>query len=100
MSGIGYWHWSKLRGELDALERRLGENLEAQAGVRASIEQARSAARDLLEKEAERLVALQTINPNVRDEEITFFQQQLAETLEQIDQANIRLDAIRVLVAI
>ena len=76
----------------------------AQLGVEQQlpqkIEQARSAARDLLEKEAERLVALQTINPNVRDEEITFFQQQLDETLEQIDQANIRLDAIRVLVAI
>ncbi len=64
------------------------------------LEQARVAARDLLEKEAERLVALQTINPNVRDDEIEFFQQQLAETLEQIDRANIRLDAIRVLVAI
>jgi uroporphyrin-3 C-methyltransferase len=43
MSGIGYWHWTQLRGELDDLERRLGANLEVQARMQASIEQARGA---------------------------------------------------------
>ncbi|MBT4076283.1 MAG: hypothetical protein HOE78_06835, partial [Gammaproteobacteria bacterium] len=50
--------------------------------------------------EINRLVALQSINPNVRDEEIEFFENQLKLVSEQIDVANIRLDAIRVLVAI
>ncbi len=72
----------------------------AESQLPQKLDEARTAARDLLEHEADRLVALQTINPNVRDDEIEFFQQQLQQVLEQIDQANIRLDAIRVLVAV
>jgi len=64
------------------------------------IEQAHQLASDLLQNEINRLVALQSINPNVRDEEIEFFENQLKLVSEQIDVANIRLDAIRVLVAI
>lgn len=64
------------------------------------LNQARERAQELLQKEIDRLQALQTINPNVRDEEIEFFQNQLDQTLQQIDAANIRLDAIRVLVAV
>ncbi|MBC8210465.1 MAG: RNA polymerase-associated protein RapA [Gammaproteobacteria bacterium] len=64
------------------------------------LQQAHVLAEDLLQKEVDRLVALQTINPNVRDEEIHFFEKQLLLAREQIDQANIRLDAIRVLVAV
>jgi len=64
------------------------------------LEQAHQLAEDLLQKEVDRLVALQTINPNVRDEEIHFFEKQLLLAHEQIDLANIRLDAIRVLVAV
>jgi len=63
-------------------------------------DQAYEKAEAVLKMELERLKALQTINPNVRDEEIEFFQTQLASTLRQIDHANIRLDAIRVFVAV
>jgi ATP-dependent helicase HepA len=63
-------------------------------------QQAIQKAEALLKNEAERLVALQTINPNVRDEEIEFFSNQLKYTNEQIQAANIRLDAVRVLVAV
>ncbi|MDJ0833884.1 MAG: RNA polymerase-associated protein RapA [Gammaproteobacteria bacterium] len=72
----------------------------AESQLPQKLDEARAAARELLEHEAERLVALQTINPNVRDDEIEFFQQQLTQVLAQIDQANIRLDALRVLVAV
>ncbi len=64
------------------------------------IQQAQQLAEDLLQNEVNRLLALQSINPNVRDEEIHFFENQLKLVSEQIDAANIRLDAIRVLVAI
>ena len=64
------------------------------------IQQASARATELLQKEIDRLQALQTINPNVRDEEIEFFQSQLDQTLQQIHSANIRLDAIRVMVAV
>lgn len=64
------------------------------------IQQAHQLASDLLQKEVDRLLALQSINPNVRDEEIHFFEDQLKLVSEQIDKANIRLDAMRVLVAI
>jgi len=63
-------------------------------------QQARQNAQDLLQKEINRLVALQTINPNVRDEEIEYFTGQLNQVLSQIDAANLRLDAVRVLVAV
>ncbi len=63
-------------------------------------QQARQNADALLQKEVDRLIALQTINPNVRDEEIDYFKNQLNQVLLQIDAANIRLDAVRVLVAV
>jgi ATP-dependent helicase HepA len=64
------------------------------------LEKATQAAQQALNKEIERLLALQTINPNVRDEEVDYFRQQLTQVEEQIAQANLRLDAIRVLVAV
>ncbi len=64
------------------------------------LQQAQANATEKLQAEIDRLRALKTVNPNVREEEISFFEQRLALVLEQIEQANIRLDAIRVLVAI
>ncbi len=66
----------------------------------AKLEQAQKAAQQALNREIERLQALQTINPNVRDEEVDFFRQQLLQVEQQIAQANLRLDAVRVLVAV
>ena len=45
------------------------------------------------------LRALQKINPNVRDEEIVFFEQQLATLSRVLESAALRLDALRVIVA-
>lgn len=72
----------------------------AKTGLPEKILQAHALADDFLQKEINRLIALQTINPNVRDEEIIFFRNRLNQTRQQIEAANIRLDAIRVLVAV
>lgn len=64
------------------------------------LQQAHQLADDFLQNEVNRLIALQTINPNVRDEEIRFFEDHLLRVHEQISAANIRLDATRVIVAI
>lgn len=44
-------------------------------------------------------MALSKVNPNIRGEEIAYFEKQLAALTDVIDAANIRLDAIRVIVA-
>ncbi|PTQ77759.1 ATP-dependent helicase HepA [Nitrosomonas oligotropha] len=49
--------------------------------------------------EIERLKALQQVNPNVRDEEIQFFEQQLQQLTGALQSSNLRLDAVRVIVA-
>ncbi len=49
--------------------------------------------------EIERLKALQKVNPNVRDEEIQFFEQQLQQLTGALKSSNLRLDAVRVIVA-
>lgn len=49
--------------------------------------------------EIERLKALRQVNPNVRDEEIQFFEQQLQQLTGALKSSNLRLDAVRVIVA-
>ncbi len=52
-----------------------------------------------LDEEVSRLVALQAINPSVRDSEIEALRRQREEGLSYLDKASLRLEAIRVLVA-
>ena len=60
---------------------------------------ARQQSRQTLDTEINRLRALRQINPNVRDEEIDFFERQ-QEMLDQLlASASLRLDALRVIVA-
>lgn len=49
--------------------------------------------------EIQRLKALQQVNPNVREEEIQFFEQQLQQLTSALKSNNLRLDAVRVIVA-
>jgi len=63
------------------------------------LEQAHQHATETLSKEINRLKALSKVNPNIRAEEIAFFEKQLSMLTEVIDGANIRLDAVRVIVA-
>jgi len=51
-----------------------------------------------LENEINRLIALQKVNPNVRDAEIQFFQNQQKALNESLAKASVRLDALRVLI--
>ncbi|HUV20773.1 MAG TPA: RNA polymerase-associated protein RapA [Gammaproteobacteria bacterium] len=63
------------------------------------IAQARDKGRELLGHEVDRLVALQQVNPGVRDEEIEFFTEQLEHFEIALQHARLRLDAVRVIVA-
>jgi len=54
--------------------------------------------RQTLEREIDRLKALQRHNPNVRAEEIDFFQQQLQALTEALAHSSPRLDAVRVII--
>jgi len=53
----------------------------------------------ILSKEINRLKALSKVNPNIRADEIAYFEKQLEMLTSVIDTANIRLDAVRVIVA-
>lgn len=61
--------------------------------------QAHANAEAMLAKEINRLKALSKVNPNIRAEEISYFEAQLSRLTELIDHASLRLDALRVIVA-
>ncbi len=63
------------------------------------IQQAHEQAKKVLVLEIERLDALQELNGNVQNQEIVFYQQQLAAVDLIIDKAEVRLDAIKIIVA-
>jgi len=74
--------------------------LSADARVPGLIAGARTRGRDVLGHEVERLVALQRVNPGVRDAEIEFFSEQLRHFERALEHARPRLDAVRVIVAV
>ena len=61
---------------------------------------AHAQAEEILMREVNRLKALQRVNPNVRDAEIEFFEQQLYALNQLIDATRLRLDALRVIVTL
>lgn len=63
------------------------------------LESAQQHATETLTIEINRLKALSKVNPNIRADEIRYFETQLAKLTEVIDAANLRLDAVRVIVA-
>jgi len=82
-----------LKTMIDAAVVRAGEEssaLKTAADARASV---------ALASDLERLVALKKINDQVRPEEIALAQEQLERTQAAIEQARLRLDAIRLVVA-
>jgi len=74
---------------------------EQQASAQAPqlIAAAETRIRQTLVPEIERLKALRQVNPNVRDEEIQFFEQQLQQLTGALQSSRLRLDAVRVIVA-
>ena len=72
----------------------------AQSQVPGLLALAHRNGRQTLEREINRLKALQLINSNVRNDEISWFEKQLAELTEVLESASLRLDALRVIVTI
>lgn len=72
---------------------------QAAAQVPERIAAARQRIRQTFLPEIERLKALRKVNPNVRDDEIAFFEQQWEKLNAMLDSARLRLDAVRVIVA-
>ena len=70
----------------------------AQQQAPAIFKAAHAQAEDILMREINRLKALQQVNPNVRDDEINFFDRQLQALTQLIDATRLRLDALRVIV--
>jgi len=60
---------------------------------------AHQCSKQILNREINRLRALRQVNPNVRDEEIEFFEQQQKMLDRALNSASLRLDAVRVIVA-
>lgn len=89
-----------LRGE-QKLVRRMVENCEAQAKKQLPevLRVSSKAVADELGGEVQRLSALRSVNPNVREDEIAFLKQQGRGLLKHIQQATVRLDALRLVVA-
>jgi ATP-dependent helicase HepA len=73
---------------------------EADAQVVALVSAARQRGREVLGRELDRLIALQQTNSNVRDEEIDFFRDQLDGFEASLVNARLRLDAVRVMIAV
>ena len=71
----------------------------AQQQVTSVLEQAHEQSSETLLREVNRLKALSKVNPNVRDSEVEFFENQLAALTKVLDSASLRLDALRVIVA-
>ncbi len=69
----------------------------AQHRVPTLIEKARQSMSDLLAQERERLIALQSLNPSVRPEEIMLLDEQKSALDECLSSARLRLDALRVI---
>jgi ATP-dependent helicase HepA len=82
---------------LKALLHRCEQRAQQQAPT--IFQAAHAEAEDILMREINRLKALQQVNPNVRDDEIAFFQHQLQALSHLIDATRLRLDALRVIVA-
>lgn len=51
-----------------------------------------------LRSELDRLQALKAVNPNIRDDELEAMETQMGELRGYINQAQVRLDALRVIV--
>ena len=86
------------QAELSTLLELSGQIADRQ--VPALVANAKRRSEQVLGRELDRLIALQKINANVRDEEIEFFRDQLRQFDAALKNASLRLDAVRVMIAI
>ena len=71
----------------------------AQTLMEQVIDQAKQTMQTTLQQEIQRLVILKTVNPNIREDEIEYLQNQLAHFEEILDNTQLKLDAIRFIVS-
>ncbi len=83
--------------ELKLMSKQCEQQAQKQAPL--ILANAHKQASQLLMTEISRLKALSRVNKNVRHEEIDFFEQQLQALDKVLDSANLRLDALRVIIA-
>ena len=89
-----------IRAKLTELKTMMKDcEQQAQARQPELLAQAHKQSEQTLMREVNRLRALQQINPNIRQEEIDFFEQQLDMLNDVLDSATLRLDAVRIIVA-
>ncbi|MYH91678.1 MAG: RNA polymerase-associated protein RapA [Gammaproteobacteria bacterium] len=84
----------KLLRKMVAASERLAGQLAPELLARA-VENGRA----VLSREIERLEALASVNPNVRQEEIDHLHSQLADLTDRLESSSLRFDALRVIVA-
>jgi len=65
----------------------------------AFLQEAQERSQAMLNREINRLKALQKVNPNVRDDEVQFFENQMAALTQALKDAHLRLDAVRVIIS-
>ncbi len=85
------------RGDIEKLIAFSDEKVVPQA--QALIEQAKQNADHTLSAELHRLTSLQAVNKNIRADEIQALEQLREASLKHLDQANWRLDSLRVIVS-
>lgn len=81
-------------------EMLAGSEQLAQQQAPQILQTAHQQTRQTLMTEINRLKGLRTVNPNVRDEEIIFFETQLEALTQALDATHIRMDALRIIVAL
>ena len=66
--------------------------------ARVEIDAARKLADDVMTAELDRMLALKAVNPNIREDEISMLELGRKHVLQHLDEANWRLDSLRVVV--
>ena len=97
---IGRHTASKLVSALQAQVHPLITQAQEHADGTASalVEQARDTMQHKLDAELTRLQELQAVNPNIREEELTFLRDQRSQLHTSMDKYRVELDAIRLIV--
>ena len=100
LSAVGRQTASKLAGALQSAIHPMITTAKDMAQEKLEVIRAQSLAKmqTSLSEEQERLSALKQINPNIRQEEITFYDKQRTELTAHIEKAQLQLDAIRLIV--
>ncbi|MGL4983401.1 MAG: RNA polymerase-associated protein RapA, partial [Plesiomonas sp.] len=66
--------------------------------ARIEIDAARQLADNVMTAELDRMLALKAVNPNIRDDEVTVLDLGRKQVMQHLDEANWRLDSLRVVV--